>query len=193
MVSLVNSHTNATRIGWHLWEIDLRFTPGLPPGWIRISSGRERIFIELRRRTVNVRRLERARNEGTTGPKRLDDTRCTTYKRRINYRTEALTSRVCIMKTIMKFKMINVCRFRLPGKGNSNSHGARPFHLIITMIKWIRTSRLSIKNSLSADSGKTVTNVTCAPRENEFIPFCSPSKCGRVGTNSAHIRQSRHI
>jgi len=37
---------------------------------------------------------------------------------------------------------------RLPGKGNSNSHGARPVHLIITMIKWIRTSRLSIKNSL---------------------------------------------
>jgi len=27
-VSLVNSHTNATRIGWHLWEIDLRFAPG---------------------------------------------------------------------------------------------------------------------------------------------------------------------
>ena len=38
---------------------------------------------------------------------------------------------------------------RLPGKGNSNSHGARPVHLIITMIKWIRTSRLSIKNSLA--------------------------------------------
>ena len=37
---------------------------------------------------------------------------------------------------------------RLPGKGNSNCHGARPVHLIITMIKWIRTSRLSIKNSL---------------------------------------------
>ena len=33
MVSLVNSHTNATRIGWHLWEIDIRFAPGLPPGW----------------------------------------------------------------------------------------------------------------------------------------------------------------
>ena len=30
-----------------------------------------------------------------------------------------------------------------------NSHGARPVHLIITMIKSIRTSRLSIKNSLS--------------------------------------------
>ena len=33
---------------------------------------------------------------------------------------------------------------RLPGKGNSNAHGARPLHLIITMKKWIRTSRLSI-------------------------------------------------
>jgi len=39
---------------------------------------------------------------------------------------------------------------RLPGKGNPNSHGARPVYLIITMIKWIRTSRLSIRNSLSA-------------------------------------------
>ena len=38
---------------------------------------------------------------------------------------------------------------RLPGKGNSNSHGARPVHLLIPMIKWIRTSRLSIMNSLS--------------------------------------------
>ena len=35
------------------------------------------------------------------------------------------------------------------GKGNSNSLGARPVHQIITMIKWIRTRRLSIKNSLS--------------------------------------------
>ena len=35
---------------------------------------------------------------------------------------------------------------RLPGKGNSNSHGARPVHLIISMMKWIRTSRLSIKS-----------------------------------------------
>ena len=34
---------------------------------------------------------------------------------------------------------------RLPGKGNSNSYGARPVHLITTMIKWIRTSRLSLK------------------------------------------------
>jgi hypothetical protein len=50
---------------------------------------------------------------------------------------------------------------RLPGKGNSNSHGTRPVHLITTMIKWIRTGRLSIKNSLSVPSslgsGKSCT------------------------------------
>ena len=38
---------------------------------------------------------------------------------------------------------------RLSEKRNSNSHDARPFHQIITMIKWIRTSKLSIKKSLS--------------------------------------------
>ena len=32
MVSLVNSHTNATSKRWHLWEVDLRFAHGLPPG-----------------------------------------------------------------------------------------------------------------------------------------------------------------
>ena len=34
-------------------------------------------------------------------------------------------------------------------KGNSNSHGARPEHQIISKIKWTRASRLSTKNSLS--------------------------------------------
>ena len=38
MVSLVNSHTNATRIGWHLWELDLRFSSGLPPGWVGMRT-----------------------------------------------------------------------------------------------------------------------------------------------------------
>jgi len=42
---------------------------------------------------------------------------------------------------------------RLSGKGNSNSHGARPVHLIITMMKLMRTSRLSIKKSFSEASG----------------------------------------
>ena len=31
---------------------------------------------------------------------------------------------------------------RLPGKESSNSHGARPVHLIITMIKWIQSGSL---------------------------------------------------
>ena len=35
---------------------------------------------------------------------------------------------------------------RLPGKGDSNSHGARPVH---PKHRWIRSSRLSIKDSLS--------------------------------------------
>ena len=34
-------------------------------------------------------------------------------------------------------------------KGIQNSHGARPVHQIISLIKWIRTSKLSIQNSLS--------------------------------------------
>jgi hypothetical protein len=40
-------------------------------------------------------------------------------------------------------------KVRLPRKGNSNSHGARPVHQIITIMKLIRTSRLSIENSPS--------------------------------------------
>ena len=46
---------------------------------------------------------------------------------------------------------------RLPGKGNSNSPGGRPVHIIITMIKWIQTSRLSTKNSLSGGRGEMTT------------------------------------
>ena len=45
---------------------------------------------------------------------------------------------------------------RLPGNGNSNSHGSRPVHLIITMLKWTRNSRLSIKNSPSDGAGCSV-------------------------------------
>ena len=42
MVYLINSHINATRIGWHLWEIDLRFAPGLPPEWLGVASMQEK-------------------------------------------------------------------------------------------------------------------------------------------------------
>ena len=53
---------------------------------------------------------------------------------------------------------------RLPGKGNSNSHGARPVHLIITMIKWIRTSRFSI----SGASAPRSTPPAIMPREKDI-------------------------
>ena len=42
MVSLVNSHTHATRIGLHLWEIDLRFALNSTPGW-RASASHQQI------------------------------------------------------------------------------------------------------------------------------------------------------
>ena len=61
---------------------------------------------------------------------------------------------------------------RLPGKGNSNSHGARPVHLILTMIKWIWTSSLSIKNSASDEE--------CLP-----APKASPSRSRR--SQLAHV------
>jgi len=48
------------------------------------------------------------------------------------------------------------------------SHGARPVHLIITMIKWFRTSRLSIKNSLSWQSW-AATNKATKVRDEEGI------------------------
>ena len=56
-------------------------------------------------------------------------------------------------------------RFALPPpKGNSNSNGARLVHLIITMIKWIRTSRLSIKNSLPCRPPPAPTHADSPPR-----------------------------
>ena len=53
---------------------------------------------------------------------------------------------------------------RLPGKGNSNFDGARPAHQIITMIKWIRTSRLSIKKSPSYRGEAVAEGVHCRTR-----------------------------
>ena len=51
---------------------------------------------------------------------------------------------------------------RLPEKENSNYHGARPVHQIISvhqitsMIEWIRTSWLAIKSSLSVSHASSV-------------------------------------
>jgi len=43
---------------------------------------------------------------------------------------------------VLKHKKVDT---RLPGKGISNAHGARPVNQIISMIKRIRTSRFSTK------------------------------------------------
>jgi len=59
-------------------------------------------------------------------------------------------------QTLQAFWTVDV---RLPGKGNSNSHGARPVHQIISMIKWMQNSKLSIKNSLSAGLGISLVAV----------------------------------
>ena len=59
--------------------------------------------------------------------------------------------------------MLPACRkvdVRLPRTGNSNSHGERPVHIIITMISWIRTSKLPIKNSLSVQVARSVDDPT---------------------------------
>ena len=66
---------------------------------------------------------------------------------------------------------------RLPGKGNPKTHGARPVHPIITIIKWIRTSRLSIKNSLS----------TCAEARKSGLSLPLPSEHGTCKTATARF------
>ena len=65
---------------------------------------------------------------------------------------------------------------RLPGKGNSNSHGAGPVHQIISMIKWIRTSRLSIKNYLSLDR----QHRGAAPVPVQYLRWGCGQVCGRL-------------
>ena len=72
-------HTNATRIGWHLWEIDLRFAPGLPPGWqraIMLSAGNDTCS---QRAWAGKCRLPRCplalRSEDLRGPERLGNYR----------------------------------------------------------------------------------------------------------------------
>ena len=59
---------------------------------------------------------------------------------------------------------------RLPGKGNSNSHGARPVHQIISMIRWIRTRRLSTMNYLRKAGEDEVTPEDAMFMARQFAP-----------------------
>ena len=77
---------------------------------------------------------------------------------------------------------------RLPGKGNSYSHGVRPVHQIISMIKRIRTSKLSINKSLSGlqrhlgdelgDGARVVLRPSSRRENNYFTEMCSGSEAG---------------
>ena len=58
MVSSVNSHTNATGIWWHLWEIDLRFAMHYLQGGSKLLESSIRLFtrnsFERTDRVVNI-------------------------------------------------------------------------------------------------------------------------------------------
>ena len=77
MISLVSFHANATGIGWDVWESDLGFAPGLPPGWGCVSTGElhphflhqeERIVIEL---MAKLKASREGSNGESTGPQTL--------------------------------------------------------------------------------------------------------------------------
>ena len=52
-----------------------------------------------------------------------------------NWQISSISPNQTFRKTTSIRKKVDV---RLPGKGNSTPHGARPVHLIVTMIKWIQ-------------------------------------------------------
>ena len=75
---------------------------------------------------------------------------------------------------------------RLLGKLISKSHGGRPVHQITTMVKWIRSSRLSTKNSLSCHSAGfgsqsfEIEGPSSAMRDRCLFPeSLGPSSCVR--------------
>jgi len=82
---------------------------------------------------------------------------------------------------------------RLPGKENSNSNGARPVHLIITMIKGIRTSRLSIKKSLSppcCDAGPGAGPAARGCASSSAPSFSSPGLGVRVQEFRVRVQET---
>ena len=58
----------------------------------------------------------------------------------------------------------------LPRKQNPMSDGARLVHSIISMIEWIRTSRMSIKKSLSSGCGTAACALTDYPKVDMLHP-----------------------
>ena len=71
-----------------------------------------------------------------------------------------------------------------PEQGNSNSHGARPVHLIISMMKWVRIRKLSTHTFLSLHHLPVASGQTWLTGTGQTVffrsqssPFdCSPSR-----------------
>ena len=89
---------------------------------------------------------------------------------------------------------------RLPEKGDPNFHGARPVHRIITVIKWTRTSGLSMKNSLSPQSfwatvqpQQTEATLQESPVKVDVNKVCTRATCipetARTAENPADSQQ----
>ena len=86
---------------------------------------------------------------------------------------------------------------KLPGKGDLNSHGARPVHQIISLIKWTRTSRLSIKKSLSGRFAPPKLTLLLSAAILLAVPSgcsvrvqCHRAERGRVAESNAQKRLS---
>ena len=76
---------------------------------------------------------------------------------------------------------------------NSDTHGARPVYQIILMVKWIRTSRSSIKNSLSLGAGLVEEGVNLeisGPHINLDILGAGLVGFGRVAREVAALGQA---
>ena len=58
-------------------------------------------------------------------------------------------------RRVRLFGLVGKVDVRLPGKGNPNSHGARPVRPIISMLKWIRTVSLAWKRQWEISSWPT--------------------------------------
>ena len=72
-----------------------------------------------------------------------------------------------------------------------NSHGANPVHQIISMIQWIRTSRLSINNSLSSKGGGSVLVGSTSSMCGKSTPPLSGGRPG--GPNDAILPRREFI
>ena len=89
---------------------------------------------------------------------------------------------------------------RLPAKDNSNFHGARPVHQSIWTVKRIRTSRLSVNNSLcraKREQRKSVPRLLPASQGQDLaltvfhVPYLLDRGLGRTGGQKGRAIGSR--